>query len=155
LARLKRQDVDFNSSTLLILDPKGKRTSGARRHYLPMIKSVNELITSIFKSHRKGDYVFSTNGVTAIKLETVSIAVKKILDSMIENRETAYPFQLRDVRRTCETMFAAEGISKEVRAQLQSHGLGGVQDRHYDRHDYMSERRDVLEILEKRLALLT
>jgi len=31
-------------------------------------------------------------------------------------------------------MLAAMGVSSDVRAQLQSHGLGGVQSRHYDRH---------------------
>ena len=35
--------------------------------------------------------------------------------------------QLRDVRRTAETMLARLGVSRDVRAQLQSHGLGGVQ----------------------------
>ena len=39
-----------------------------------------------------------------------------------------------------------------VRAQLQSHGLGGVQARHYDRHDYMDEKRDALRAWERRLA---
>ncbi len=39
---------------------------------------------------------------------------------------------------------ASLGIGREVRAQLQSHGLGGVQDRHYDDHDYMPEKRAAL-----------
>jgi hypothetical protein len=38
-----------------------------------------------------------------------------------------------------------------LRAQLQSHGLGGVQDAHYDRHDYMLEKRRALEAWERRL----
>ena len=37
------------------------------------------------------------------------------------------------------------GISKDLSAQIQSHGLGGVQDRHYDRHEYMDEKRRVLK----------
>jgi hypothetical protein len=42
-------------------------------------------------------------------------------------------------------MLAGLGVSSDVRAQLQSHGLGGVQTRHYDRHDYMAEKRQALE----------
>jgi len=37
-------------------------------------------------------------------------------------------------------MMASLRIHKDVRAQVQSHGLGGVQDRHYDRHEYMDEK---------------
>jgi hypothetical protein len=37
------------------------------------------------------------------------------------------------------------GISAEVRAQLQSHGLSGVQVRHYLRHDFLAEMREALE----------
>ncbi len=54
------------------------------------------------------------------------------------------PFQLRDIRRTCETRLAAMGVSKDVRAQLQSHGLGGIQGRHYDKHDYLAEKSAAL-----------
>lgn len=59
---------------------------------------------------------------------------------MIKAKETRQPFELRDIRRTCEMMLAGLGVSSDVRAQLQSHGLGGVQQRHYDRHDYALEK---------------
>jgi hypothetical protein len=42
---------------------------------------------------------------------------------------------------------AAQGVSREVRGHLQSHGLTGVQARHYDGHDYMREKGRALEIL--------
>lgn len=42
---------------------------------------------------------------------------------------------------------AALGVSKDIRAQVQSHGLGGIQARHYDRHEYMFEKRAALEQL--------
>jgi len=64
------------------------------------------------------------------------------------------PFQLRDIRRTCETMLASLGVSSDVRAQLQSHGLGGVQTRHYDRHDYMAEKRQTLKTWGRHLERL-
>jgi hypothetical protein len=57
-----------------------------------------------------------------------------------------------DIRRTAETMLAGMGVSKDLRVQLQSHGLNGVQDRHYDRHGYMNEKRAALEAWEARLA---
>jgi hypothetical protein len=87
-------------------------------------------------------HLFSTGGKRALTIDTLSSAVKEI---------SAGAFQMRDIRRTCETMMAAMGISKDLRAQIQSHGLGGVQDKHYDRHDYMDEKRSALEAWNTRL----
>jgi len=42
-------------------------------------------------------------------------------------------------------MLAALGVSSDILAQAQSHGLVGVQARHYDRHNYMAELRSTLE----------
>src|SRR3546814_2144248 len=53
--------------------------------------------------------------------------------------QTDAAFTPGDLRRTVETRLAAVGIGQDVRARLQTHGLGGVQQRHYDRHDYRSE----------------
>ena len=35
-----------------------------------------------------------------------------------------------------------------------SHGLGGVQARHYDRHNYMAEKRSTLEVWNQHLQAL-
>ena len=61
------------------------------------------------------------------------------------------PFDLRDIRRTCETMLAGLGISRDVRAQLLSHGISGVQAAHYDRHAYTDEKRAALVAWERKL----
>ena len=45
-------------------------------------------------------------------------------------------------------MLAKMGVSKDVRARILSHGIGGVQDRHYDMHDYADEKRAALEAWE-------
>ena len=60
-------------------------------------------------------------------------------------------FDLRDIRRTVETMLAGLRISKDIRAQLLSHGISGVQAAHYDRHEYIDEKRVALVAWEARL----
>ena len=60
-------------------------------------------------------------------------------------------FQQKRIRSGIETLIAAQGISREVRGHLQSHGLTGVQARHYDGHDYMPEKRSALDILSREL----
>ena len=62
---------------------------------------------------------------------------------------------MRDIRRTCETMLAGMGISKDTRSQLLSHGLSGVQAAHYDRYEYINEKRAALVAWEKRLEEIT
>ncbi len=61
------------------------------------------------------------------------------------------PFNLRDIRRTCETMLAGMSISRDTRAQLLSHGISGVQAAHYDRHNYFKEKQAALVAWEARL----
>ena len=56
-------------------------------------------------------------------------------------------FAPKRLRSGVETALASLAISREVRAQLQSHGLGGVQDRHYDDHDYLAEKSAALQAL--------
>lgn len=63
-------------------------------------------------------------------------------------------FNQRDIRRTCETMQAALGLSRDTRAQLLSHGLSGVQQHHYDRHSYSDEKRAALIAWERHLEAI-
>jgi integrase len=63
-------------------------------------------------------------------------------------------FNVRDIRRTVETMLAGLGISKDTRAQLLSHGISGVQAAHYDQHTYTDEKRAALVAWEARLEAI-
>ena len=76
----------------------------------------------------------------------------KINRKMAESNEISSPFTLGDLRRTVETRLAAAGISMDIRAQLQSHGLSGVQIRHYDKHSYLQEKQHALETLRRLLG---
>jgi hypothetical protein len=51
-------------------------------------------------------------------------------------------------------MLASLGVSSDVRAMIQSHGLGGVQKRHYDFYEYALEMRAALEKWQRHLAKL-
>jgi hypothetical protein len=77
----------------------------------------------------------------------VSIYVSEVSAEFVEAGISKNPFTLADLRRTVETRLAGMGVSKDHRAYLQSHGLSGVQTRHYDRHEYEMEKRDALKKL--------
>ena len=60
--------------------------------------------------------------------------------------------QARDLRRSIETRLQALGVERDVRAQLLSHGrTSGVQQRHYERHDFLEEKADALSLLESHI----
>jgi hypothetical protein len=81
-----------------------------------------------------------------MRKETISELVRDISAAMVKAEEAREPFQLRDIRRTVETMLAKLGTAPNIRGELQSHGLSGVQKRHYDQHDYLAEKRKAVEI---------
>lgn len=153
LLRAKRSDVDLAARSLTLLDAKGKRTE-PRRHVLPLTKPAAAIVAGLLEVEPPKDapgWLFTTNGKAPTRVETCEELAHGIFAAMqadallIRTKAAKGPAQLRDIRRTCETHLAALGVSRDVRAQVQSHGLGGVQDRHYDRHSYEAEKRAALD----------
>lgn len=139
LLRVRPADTDLSGGTITLRDPKGKRHE-PRRHTLPLVAEAASIVSRHLKDTSGETRLFNT------RPETLSSVVADLSREMVEAGEAREAFQLRDLRRTCETMLASLAVSSDVRAQLQSHGLGGVQNRHYDRHDYMTEKRRALEL---------
>ena len=145
LVRMQASDVDLSGATVSLYDPKGARQQ-PRRHVLPLVGEAVKILTRRIEALDDGAPLLSTDGTTSVRPETLSGAVAEIVKAMMTAKQAREPFQLRDIRRTCETMLAGLGVSSDVRAQLQSHGLGGVQARHYDKHGYVDEKRRALEL---------
>jgi integrase len=139
LLRVRAADVDLPGATIMLRDPKGKRHE-PRRHPLPLFGEVAAIVGRNLTGLEGDERLFHT------RPETLSGVVAELSRAMVSAGEARATFQLRDIRRTCETMLASLAVSSDVRAQLQSHGLGGVQNRHYDRHDYMAEKKRALEL---------
>lgn len=56
----------------------------------------------------------------------------------------AREFTPRDLRRTWKTLAGKAGLSKEIRDRIQNHRRADVSSRHYDRWDYMPEKREAM-----------
>jgi len=152
MLRMKAADVDLSAATVTLYDGKGAR-SQPRKHVIPLVKDAAVILGRRLES--AGDApLFSTDERTSMRSETLSALVADISAAMVKAKESREPFQLRDLRRTAETMLASLKISSDIRAQLQSHGLGGVQARHYDRHSYALEKKQALEKWSRHLASL-
>ena len=138
--RAQASDVDLSGSTLTLSDPKRARRQ-PRRHVVPLVEEALAILARRIDVIEEGSPLLSTDGTISVRPETLSGAVAEIAKAMVTSKQAHEPFQLRDVRRTtCETMLAGLGVSSDVRAQLRSHGLGGVQARPRDRHSYLDEK---------------
>lgn len=63
-------------------------------------------------------------------------------------------FTPRDIRRTFKTLAGNMGISSELRDIVQNHKRPGVSRKHYDRYDYLKEKREVIALWEGKLNSL-
>ncbi|TXG80114.1 MAG: hypothetical protein E6R14_09860 [Thermomicrobiales bacterium] len=150
LLRVTAHDVDLVAGAVRLRDTKGQRIQ-PRLHTLPIPLAAKPIVKRLMDANPGKAGLFSSDGERPMHPDTLTAAVSEISAALVE-QNNAQPFSMRDLRRTCETMLAGLGISKDMRAQIQSHGLGGVQDRHYDRHDYMEEKRTALAAWNARLA---
>lgn len=162
LLRARLVDLDLEARTLTLSDPKGAREQ-ARVHMLPLTDTCLKTLRRLAERSKafsqdlygRSQPLFSTSGKTLLRIETVSAQVNEIVNVMLAAGEIRERFELRDIRRTAETLLASLKVSSDVRAQLQSHGLGGVQARHYNRHSYMTEKTEALHLWEQYLSGLT
>ena len=117
-----------------------------RVHDLPLTEEAVAILQPMIQAEALGcSRVLTSNGSVPIVPDTLAATLSKIAKEMAEGHESRFSFLPSDIRRTVETLLASKGISRDIRAQIQSHGLSGVQVRHYDRHDYRDEKRRVLE----------
>jgi len=133
-------DWDQEAAALLLLDGKGKRIT-PRKHLLPLADKAAALVArQAEKAKAAGKtYLFFSEKSARIETGTPGKRVREISEAMGGQR-----FDLRDIRRTCETHLAKIGINQDTRAQLLSHGISGVQAKHYDRYSYDAEKRAAL-----------
>jgi len=149
LMRATRFDVDLEAATLRLFDPKGRRRK-PREHLLPLTaRAQSEVAWLIRHSEDVGsDYLFASSqgGNKALHANTMSKLVRTISRDLLAVGKSAAPFQYLDLRRTIETKLGTLGVPPHVRGHLQSHGLSGVQIKHYDMNDYRPQMLQALQI---------
>lgn len=151
LLRTKISDYDTSTGMLRLWDGKGKRQS-AREHLIPLGPVAAKIVLRLIEraKEKKSSSLFSTRNAKNLAFTTPGKRVVEICKAMKVER-----FDLRDIRRTVETMLAGMGISRDIRAQLLSHGISGIQATHYDRHLYTAEKQTALISWEAKLAEIT
>ncbi|EKN4007411.1 integrase arm-type DNA-binding domain-containing protein [Yersinia pseudotuberculosis] len=140
--------IDWQQKTLLVIADVSKNK---REHLIPLTESALRELASVKELTKGSDspYIFplSTNGERPVRTDSLA---RSIMYFRAFNPEFKV-FTARDLRRTCKTLMGEAGISKEIRDRIQNHALNDVSSKHYDRYDYLTEKRRALEIWEDRV----
>jgi integrase len=139
LIRLEKADIEEGAITLW--DTKGRKRE-PRKHVVPLVPIAQADITVL----TQGQIVFSRSGSARIDPTGLTRLAARHAGNTIEG------FTLKRVRSGVETLLAQRGVSEEIRGRLQSHGVSGVQSRHYNAHDYFEEKFKALQLLESALT---
>lgn len=144
----KWESVNWEQKTLLI--PKGISKSN-REHMIPLTETAIGLLERQRRIAEKtgSSFIFPHFTKPGEHMRTDSLS--QSISRYREETPLVRPFVARDIRRTCKTLMGELGIDKSTRDRLQNHALNDVSSKHYDRYDYLPEKRRALELWEAKL----
>lgn len=138
--------ANVSADSILLFDGKGRPGKPARPHLVPLIPAAAKAMAALKPA---GVYAMSTDG------GETHLSPTTLANWAVEAAGTAEPpiegFNAKRIRSGVETLLASARVSRDDRGRLQSHGVAGVQARHYDGHEYLDEKRVALETLHRLL----
>ncbi len=139
ICNLRKTDVNFEEKTATVPDHIFKAN---RHHVIALTKESIEIFAKYLTKHSSPYFFHKTSNLYEPKpTNTIAQAV----DRYRKKTEIRH-FVPRDFRRTFKTLAGKLSISKENRDRIQGHALNDVSSKHYDRYDYLIEKRKVMEI---------
>jgi integrase len=115
-------------------------------HIVPLSNLVIPIIQELMQQQGSAGQMFPhrDNPTATAHVSTIRMAILRWCE-----KHSIKPFNPRDLRRTCKTLMGKAGINKTNRDILQQHHKFDVSSVHYDRYDYMTEKRESIEVWEK------
>ncbi|WP_349304471.1 hypothetical protein [Pseudoalteromonas rubra] len=93
------------------------------------------------------DYAFPNRRASKrfghISPDTLNAAIQKLFR---EDKMPVPHFTVHDLRRTCRSLLASNGVAGHIAERCLNHKLKGVEGV-YDRYDYLDGRREALEVM--------
>lgn len=132
------KDVDFQNHLVTLHDTKNGST-----HIVPFGDIAQELLhASIEQADDSGALFGKVRGTQGIMpYATLTRSINRLCPKI-----GLEPFVPKDIRRTVKTLMGFAGIRKEDRDKFQNHAMTDVSSRHYDRYDYLAEKRQVMAV---------
>ena len=132
--------AEFDIGQMVWIIPGERRKTRGKTsepHIVPLTNFHLQLLNAIQRETRHDVYLFPAQGGAAPRrYDVLTGAVRKLVGS-----SKMVSFSPRDIRRTFKTLSGSMGISLEMRNRLQGHAMTDVGSVHYDRYDYLTEKR--------------
>jgi integrase len=112
------------------------KTKNLQPHAVPVPSLAAELIESIIPNEHGWFFPSAKDPSKPVSHGTLYSFIWRQRDRGVIPHATN-----RDLRRTFKTLAGKAGVPKEIRDRLQNHALQDVSSKHYDRWNYMVEKR--------------
>ncbi|MCF2826883.1 MULTISPECIES: tyrosine-type recombinase/integrase [unclassified Pseudoalteromonas] len=118
-------------------------------HIVPVSREAEKIVKILMQHQGESEYLFPHRDsiYESAHVSTIRMAILRWCDKHGIER-----FAPRDLRRTCKTLMGKAGIPKSQRDLLQQHDKYDVSSVHYDRYDYLKEKRESIEVWTKYLG---
>lgn len=117
-----------------------RRTKSKRWHVVPLTALMVEELEALLANSGDSQFLFpGKGGKSPIRTDSLGQALRRFCA-----RSECVPFTARDLRRTVKTQMGWLRVSKEDRDRLQGHAMTDVSSKHYDRYDYLAEKREAM-----------
>lgn len=132
--------AEFDMSEKIWTIPGERRKTRGKTsepHIVPLTAFHLKLLDTIRHEIGHDTYLFPAQGGEAPRrYDSLTNAVRKLVAA-----SEMVSFSPRDIRRTFKTLAGSMGIALEMRNRLQGHAMTDVGSVHYDRYDYLTEKR--------------
>lgn len=134
---LSWDEIDLDAKTWLL---PAERSKNGLEHLVPLSEEVVDLLS---QQPQHGPWVFPAAKGGEFQENNLPKALRPAVMRLA--RLGIAPFTPHDLRRTVETGMAAARVPKEYRDRALNHKDASVGGVHYNRHDYLDEKREALE----------
>lgn len=135
LSDLRWTDIDLKDRLVTIRPARSKKGNY-------WVIPINDIAYDVLINNPRlnDEFLFpAKNGMEPLRLDGYSKAITRLCKQF--NIE---PFTPKDLRTTFKTLSGKAGLTKEIRDRIQNHALTDVSTKHYDRYDYLKEKREAL-----------
>ena len=113
----------------------GSRDKKGRFTLMPIGRMANELLVELQQITGNNDFLFGEKPPT-------DYAINQTVRRLITNKMNH--FTPKSLRATAKTLMGKIGISKEFRDRYHGHALTDISSKHYDKYDYLDQKKEVV-----------
>lgn len=135
----EKSEFDFENAAWTI---PPERVKNKRFLVLPLTPLAYETLSALWVHSRGSKFLYPN------RYDDLKQIGKTSFQHSVDKITSMTRFVPRDLRRTCKTRMGEIGIDKAIRDRLQNHALTDVSSKHYDRWDYLPEKRAALLLWE-------